>query len=112
MPARRKPSTHCAPRRRTTRGDRYSTWARQGRWATRSPAMVRSAHLFGPRNLRGRSHVSALTLRRRRNHMGISVSLLLIAAGLILLVATTLNAIGWILLIVGAIGIVLSLIFW
>jgi hypothetical protein len=44
--------------------------------------------------------------------MGISVSLLLIAAGLILLVATTLNAIGWILLIVGAIGIVLSLIFW
>jgi hypothetical protein len=36
----------------------------------------------------------------------------LIAAGLILLVATTLNAIGWILLIVGAIGIVLSLIFW
>jgi hypothetical protein len=44
--------------------------------------------------------------------MGISVSLLLIAAGLILLVATTLNAIGWILLIVGAIGIVLSLVFW
>ena len=43
--------------------------------------------------------------------MGISVSLLF-AAGLILLVATTLNAIGWILLIVGAIGIVLSLIFW
>ena len=44
--------------------------------------------------------------------MGISVSLLLIAAGLILLFATTLNAIGWILLIVGAIGIVLSLVFW
>jgi hypothetical protein len=44
--------------------------------------------------------------------MGISVSLLLIAAGLVLLVATTLNTIGWILLIVGAIGIVLSLIFW
>ena len=44
--------------------------------------------------------------------MGISVSLLLIAAGAILLVATTLNSIGWILLIVGAIGIVLSLIFW
>ncbi len=44
--------------------------------------------------------------------MGISVSLLLIAAGLILLIATTLNAIGWILLIVGAIGILLSLIFW
>ena len=44
--------------------------------------------------------------------MGISVSLLLIAAGLILLVATSLSAIGWILLIVGAIGIVLSLIFW
>lgn len=44
--------------------------------------------------------------------MGISVSLLLIAAGLVLLVATTLNAIGWILLIVGAVGILLSLIFW
>jgi len=44
--------------------------------------------------------------------MGISVSLLLIAAGLILLIATTLNAIGWILLIVGAIGIVLSMVFW
>jgi hypothetical protein len=44
--------------------------------------------------------------------MGISVSLLLIAGGLILLVATTLNTIGWILLIVGAIGIVLSLVFW
>jgi hypothetical protein len=44
--------------------------------------------------------------------MGISVSLLLIAAGLVLLFATTLNAIGWILLIVGAVGIVLSLIFW
>jgi hypothetical protein len=44
--------------------------------------------------------------------MGISVSLLLIAGGLVLLLATTLNTIGWILLIVGALGIVLSLIFW
>ena len=44
--------------------------------------------------------------------MGISVSLLLIAAGAVLLVATTLNTIGWILLIVGAVGILLSLIFW
>ena len=44
--------------------------------------------------------------------MGVSVSLLLIAGGLILLLATTLNTIGWILLIVGAIGIVLSLVFW
>jgi hypothetical protein len=44
--------------------------------------------------------------------MGISVSLLLVAAGLVLLVATSLSAIGWILLIVGALGIVLSLIFW
>jgi len=43
--------------------------------------------------------------------MGVSVSLLLIAGGLILLLATTLNTIGWILLIVGAIGIVLSLVF-
>jgi len=44
--------------------------------------------------------------------MGVSVSLLLIAAGLVLLLATTLNAIGWILLIVGIVGIVLSMIFW
>jgi len=44
--------------------------------------------------------------------MGISVSLLLIAGGLILLIATSLSSIGWILLIVGAIGIVLSLVFW
>ena len=44
--------------------------------------------------------------------MGISVSLLLIAAGLVLLLVTTFNTIGWILLIVGAIGILLSLIFW
>jgi len=44
--------------------------------------------------------------------MGVSVSLLLIAAGLILLLATTLNTVGWILLIVGVVGIVLSMIFW
>jgi hypothetical protein len=44
--------------------------------------------------------------------MGISVSLLLIAAGAVLLFATTLNTIGWILLVVGALGILLSLIFW
>jgi hypothetical protein len=44
--------------------------------------------------------------------MGISVSLLLIAAGAIIIAATTLNTIGWILLIVGAIGILLSLVFW
>lgn len=44
--------------------------------------------------------------------MGISVSLLLIAAGAIIIAATTFNTIGWILLIVGAVGILLSLIFW
>jgi hypothetical protein len=44
--------------------------------------------------------------------MGIGVSLLLIAAGLVLLLATTVNTIGWILLIVGVIGIVLSMVFW
>ena len=44
--------------------------------------------------------------------MGISVSLLLIAAGAIVLFATALNTIGWILLIVGIVGIVLSMIFW
>ena len=44
--------------------------------------------------------------------MGISVSLILIAAGAIILAMTTFNAIGWILLAVGALGILLSLIFW
>jgi hypothetical protein len=44
--------------------------------------------------------------------MGISVSLLLIAAGAIVLVATTMNSIGWILLVVGVVGILLSLVFW
>jgi hypothetical protein len=44
--------------------------------------------------------------------MGISVSLILIAVGAILLVVTSFSAIGWILLIVGAIGILLSLVFW
>jgi hypothetical protein len=44
--------------------------------------------------------------------MGISVSLLLIAAGAIIIAATTFNTIGWILLVVGAIGILLSLVFW
>jgi hypothetical protein len=44
--------------------------------------------------------------------MGISVSLILIAIGAVLVWATTFTAIGWILLIVGAIGILLSLVFW
>jgi hypothetical protein len=44
--------------------------------------------------------------------MGISVSLILIAIGAVLVAATTFNTIGWILLIVGAIGILLSLVFW
>ena len=44
--------------------------------------------------------------------MGISVSLILIAVGAILVWATTFATIGWILLIVGAIGILLSLVFW
>jgi hypothetical protein len=51
--------------------------------------------------------------------MGISVSLILAAAGAILVFAVnyevgsvSLDAVGWILLIVGAIGILLSLVFW
>jgi hypothetical protein len=44
--------------------------------------------------------------------MGISVSLILIAVGAVLVWATTFTTIGWILLIVGAIGILLSLVFW
>ena len=44
--------------------------------------------------------------------MGVSVSLILVAIGAVLVWATTFTAIGWILLIVGAIGILLSLVFW
>jgi hypothetical protein len=44
--------------------------------------------------------------------MGISVSLLLIAAGAIIVAATTVNTIGWILSAGGARGILLALIFW
>ena len=51
--------------------------------------------------------------------MGIGVSLLLIAAGAILVWGVTGNvgsvnedAIGWILMIVGLVGLVLSVIFW
>ena len=51
--------------------------------------------------------------------MGIGVSMLLIAAGAVLIWAVdvtvngvTLVTIGWILLIVGAVGALLSLIFW
>jgi hypothetical protein len=44
--------------------------------------------------------------------MGISVSLILIAVGAVLVAATAYNTIGWILLVVGALGILLSLVFW
>jgi hypothetical protein len=44
--------------------------------------------------------------------MGIGVSLLLIAAGAVVAFATTYNTIGWILMAVGAFGILLSIIFW
>jgi Domain of unknown function (DUF6458) len=51
--------------------------------------------------------------------MGIGVSILLIAIGAILTWAVdyhvsgvALNTVGWILMIVGAIGVLLSLIFW
>ena len=51
--------------------------------------------------------------------MGIGVSMILIAAGAILIWAVDVTAkgvnlvtIGWILLIVGAVGVFLSLIFW
>jgi hypothetical protein len=52
--------------------------------------------------------------------MGIGVSIFLIAVGLILALAVNVdtngtvdvNTVGWILVIVGAVGILLSLIFW
>jgi hypothetical protein len=44
--------------------------------------------------------------------MGITTSLLLLAAGIILVAVTTFSTIGWILVAVGALGILLSLIFW
>jgi hypothetical protein len=44
--------------------------------------------------------------------VGIGVSLILIAAGAILIWAVGITVIGWILLAVGVLGILLSLIFW
>jgi hypothetical protein len=44
--------------------------------------------------------------------MGISVSLVMIAIGAIVVAMTTYDSVGWILLAVGALGILLSLIFW
>ena len=51
--------------------------------------------------------------------MGIGVSLILIAVGLVLALAVNadvsgldISTIGWILAIVGAVGLVLSMIFW
>ena len=51
--------------------------------------------------------------------MGIGVSILLIAAGLILALAVNadvsgvdIDTVGWILVVVGALGLVLSMIFW
>jgi len=51
--------------------------------------------------------------------MGISISIILVAAGAILAFAVgdsvsgvDLNAIGWILLLVGAAGVLLSMVFW
>ena len=44
--------------------------------------------------------------------MGIGVSLLLIAIGAVIVAVTGGNAIGWIILAVGAFGILLSIVFW
>jgi hypothetical protein len=44
--------------------------------------------------------------------MGITTSLLLLAIGAIVVAVTTYDTIGWILVAVGALGILLSLIFW
>ena len=44
--------------------------------------------------------------------MGITTSLLLLAVGAIVVAVTTYNTVGWILVAVGALGILLSLIFW
>jgi ABC-type nickel/cobalt efflux system permease component RcnA len=52
-------------------------------------------------------------------HMGIGVSLILIAVGAVLAFAVNVttsgfnvNTVGWIMLVVGAIGVLLSLAFW
>ena len=44
--------------------------------------------------------------------MGMGVSLILIAIGAVLVWATSVTTIGWILLAVGVFGIVVSLVFW
>src|SRR3989440_6085196 len=90
----------------------------------KDPLPPRARGLVGPVSTRAATELPARTfylrLRRRyRNHMGIGVSLILIAVGAILTWAVhasvsgvDINTIGVILMIVGAVGILLSLMFW
>jgi hypothetical protein len=64
-------------------------------------------------------HESRLTANRRHTNMGLGVSIFLIAVGAILTWAVNatvsgleLQTIGVILMVVGALGLVLSMIFW
>jgi Domain of unknown function (DUF6458) len=64
-------------------------------------------------------HESRLTANRRNTNMGLGVSIFLIAVGAILTWAVNatvsgleLQTIGVILMVVGALGLVLSMIFW
>jgi hypothetical protein len=85
---------------------------------------VKNARAFSRRRARFRAvgvreAIRALVLKERLELMGISTSLVLIAVGAILkwaVTATTsginLNTVGVVLMVVGAVGLVLSLIFW
>jgi hypothetical protein len=79
---------------------------------------VRAARTFNPCPRCGRTLVGKKNLKEVHK-MGVGVSLILVAAGAILTWAVTatvsgidINTIGVILLVVGAIGLVLSLMFW
>jgi uncharacterized protein DUF6458 len=63
--------------------------------------------------------MAGTTPGERRRQMGIGISLVLIAVGAVLVFAVEtsvsgvdIDAVGWILLVVGALGVLLSLIFW
>jgi hypothetical protein len=69
--------------------------------------------------LRGTTKPALPAHRAKEKHMGLGVGIFLAAAGAVLAFAVTdnvngvnIHTIGWILLIVGILGIVLSMIFW
>lgn len=64
----------------------------------------------------GRHNSRAITLQRTTSAegvaMGLSVSLIVLIVGVVLLAATSANTISWIIVGVGAAGLLFSLMFW